>query len=233
LPRLQERRAQSGHPHRILVDEAHHLLPAKWQPTSAIIREMTGLLFVTVHPDQISPSVLQCVDIVVALGDDPLGTVRLFAAKRGLAVPTSPTPVPAALAPGCAMIWRAGANAPPTIILTALPRMERQRHRRKYAEGELPPDRSFYFRGPKRHLNLRARNLIAFRQLAEGVDDATWLHHLRQGDYSRWIEEAIKDRSLAHTVRQVEITTSLSARESRRRVADAIEERYTSPSTGV
>ncbi len=31
-PRLQELRARSGRPHWIVVDEAHHLLPAEWQP---------------------------------------------------------------------------------------------------------------------------------------------------------------------------------------------------------
>jgi hypothetical protein len=31
------------------------------------------------------------------------------------------------------------------------------------------------------------------RIMAEGVDDATWLHHLRAGDYSRWLRDSIKD----------------------------------------
>jgi hypothetical protein len=115
----------------------------------------------------------------------------------------------------------------------AFSRIERQRHRRKYAEGELPPERSFYFRGPDGKLNLRAQNLIVFCQLAEGVDDATWLHHLRQGDYSRWMEAAIKDPSLAQMIQQIEGMPILSAQESRQRIADAIEERYTLPSTGI
>jgi hypothetical protein len=72
-----------------------------------------------------------------------------------------------------------------------------------------------------------------FRQLAEGVDDVTWLYHLRKGDYSRWMETAIKDPSLARMVHQVEDMLPLSPRESRQRVAHAIEERYTFPATGV
>jgi hypothetical protein len=39
---------------------------------------------------------------------------------------------------------------------------------------------SFYFRGPDDKLKLRAQNLAVFVQLAEGVDDETWLFHLRQ-----------------------------------------------------
>ena len=36
-----------------------------------------------------------------------------------------------------------------------------------------------------------------FIQLAEGVDEGTWLPHLAQGDYSRWTANAIKDDELA------------------------------------
>src|SRR5262249_41723047 len=57
--------------------------------------------------------------------------------------------------------------------------------------GELPPDRSFYFRGPEGKLNLRCRNLAFFLEVAAGVDDDTLLYHLRHGDYSRWFRDAI------------------------------------------
>jgi hypothetical protein len=72
-----------------------------------------------------------------------------------------------------------------------------------------------------------------FRQLADGVDDETWLHHLRRGDYSRWMKMAIKDPSLAEIVHEVEGMPQLSAHDSRQRVATAIQERYTLPATGV
>ncbi len=72
-----------------------------------------------------------------------------------------------------------------------------------------------------------------FRQLADGVDDETWLYHLRQGDYSRWMNTAIKDPSLAEIVHMVEALPDLPAHESRQRVATAIQERYTMPATGV
>jgi len=51
------------------------------------------------------------------------------------------------------------------------PRQHLRRHTRKYAEGELDEDRSFYFRGPEGRLNLRAQNLALFLQIAEGVDN--------------------------------------------------------------
>jgi len=104
-----------------------------------------------------------------------------------------------------------------------------RRHRRKYAEGELDPERSFYFRGPKGKLKLRAQNLEIFMQLAEGVDDATWLHHLRRGDYSGWLREAIKDDELASEVAKIEQSRQNSAAQTRALIKAAIEQRYTGP----
>ena len=109
--------------------------------------------------------------------------------------------------------------ARPRACACSRPRTEHKRHVRKYAEGELGPDRSFYFRGPDDRLNLRAQNLQLFLQVADGVDDDTWLHHLRQRDYSRWIREAMKDEELANDVAGIEnagdVAPKLSANESR------------------
>jgi uncharacterized protein DUF5752 len=101
------------------------------------------------------------------------------------------------------------------------------RHSRKYAEAELPHDRSFYFRGTERKLNLRAQNLKLFGQIARGVDDATRSHHLRARDYSRWIRSALKDDALAEDVARIENDSQASANQSREEILSAIERRYT------
>jgi hypothetical protein len=64
--------------------------------------------------------------------------------------------------------------------------------------------RGFYFKGPDQVLNLRAYNLSIFIQLADGVDDATWMHHLEAHDYPRWLKVAIKDDELSDAVRDIE-----------------------------
>jgi hydroxymethylpyrimidine pyrophosphatase-like HAD family hydrolase/energy-coupling factor transporter ATP-binding protein EcfA2 len=230
LPKLQEKRRSTGRPHRILVDEAHHLLPKTWRGTPESIRELQSMIFVTVHPDRLAPHAMDAVDVAIALGQDPLSTLRPLVDRQQ---PRAAVPPDEELKPGEALLWRKTEARTVERLLMAVPRVERQRHRRKYAEGELPPERSFYFRGPDGKLNLRAQNLIMFRQIADGVDDETWLHHLRQGDYSHWMETAIKDAALAQIIHEVEGIPELSARDSRRRVADAIEERYTLPATGV
>jgi hypothetical protein len=45
---------------------------------------------------------------------------------------------------------------------------------------------------------------MLFHQMAGGVDEATWLYHLRRGDYARWFAEAIKDDDLAELARQLQ-----------------------------
>jgi hypothetical protein len=70
---------------------------------------------------------------------------------------------------------------------------------------------------------------MLFNQIADGVDDATWLHHFAQGDYSRWFRDTIKDDGLAAEAARIERQDDLSPRESRARIRAAIEGRYTGP----
>ena len=51
--------------------------------------------------------------------------------------------------------------------------------------------------------------------LAQGVDDETWLFHLRRGDYTRWFRDAIKDNDLAEEVESLETSEDpMQSRES-------------------
>jgi hypothetical protein len=102
---------------------------------------------------------------------------------------------------------------------------------RKYALGELPPDRSFYFRGPDERLNLRAQNLQIFLQLAEGIDADTWTHHLRRGDYSQWFRLCIKDEQLAREAEEVQRRADISAEESLANIRELIDRYYVPPVT--
>jgi hydroxymethylpyrimidine pyrophosphatase-like HAD family hydrolase len=226
LPRLQGLRAQTGRPHWILVDETHHLLPEPWEKSKlAPPRELGGMMFITVHPEHVRREVLEAVDHILVIGHSPAATLATFDERLGLTPPPAPSrPLPA----GEALIWTPHAAEPPLTLKTIAPRTAHRRHIRKYAEGELPEERSFYFRGRDGRLNLRAQNLLLFLQIAEGVDDETWLHHLERGDYSRWFREKIKDADLARQAATVE-HAGLSPRESRDRIRALIGERYTAP----
>jgi len=72
LSRLQAGRTLAGRPHWIVVDEAHHLLPADWQPAPEILSEvLSSMIYVTVHPETLSPTILKRIDAMAAIGDDP------------------------------------------------------------------------------------------------------------------------------------------------------------------
>src|SRR5258708_21641665 len=50
LPRLLELRRRTGHPHWLVVDEAHHLLPASWVPGLNVLpKDLQRTAFITVH----------------------------------------------------------------------------------------------------------------------------------------------------------------------------------------
>jgi hypothetical protein len=163
------------------------------------------------------------VDAVVGIGQLAESVIREVAKLQQHKVELPGRAPPA----GQAMLWLRDGHEPPFLFTPATARAERRRHIRKYATGELDPDRSFFFRGPDNKLNLRAQNLDLFVQLADGVDDETWMHHLRAGDYSRWFRDNIKDPDLARDAETVEQESSLSPQVSRQRIRAAIESRYT------
>jgi hypothetical protein len=223
LPRLQELRVRTGRPHWILIDEAHHVLPSSRKAAGlAVPQEMVGMMLLTLEPDRVAPAILPSFDVVIAIGENPAATMRIFAEAVGEKPPRLGRTT---ANPGEAVAWFRGTGRDPVWFRTALPRAERRRHRRKYAEGELPPDLCFYFRGPEGKLHLRAQNLAMFLQMADGVDDETWLFHLKEGDISRWFRTVIKDPELAAEAEWME-SIEITAEESRKRIRAEIEQRY-------
>jgi len=161
--------------------------------------------------------------VVVATAQAPEQVIKSVCAAVDAPVPPLP-PVPDQRE---LLSWFRRSQQAPFSLRSVPGQSERRRHVRKYAQGELGEDKSFYFRGPGKQLNLRAQNLALFVQLAEGVDDQTWLYHLEHGDYSRWFRDAIKDEGLAEEAAQIESLSGSSAAASRARIRLAIEQRYT------
>jgi hydroxymethylpyrimidine pyrophosphatase-like HAD family hydrolase len=226
LPALHAMRARTGRPHWIVVDEAHHLWPASWGLVPATVPHRLGeTVLVTVDPGELARPLLPLMDVAVAVG--PRATETLAAVARGLGA-TAPASPAAAVRRGEVIAWFPRRDGDAVLLETIPARSSRLRHLRKYAEGDLGPN-AFVFRGPDRRLRLRAQNLVAFADLGDGVDDDTWLFHLRGGHYSQWIRLAVKDRDMAGEVAAIEQAKDLSADESRRLVRDAIERRYTLP----
>jgi hypothetical protein len=225
LPRLQELRARTARPHWLIFDEAHHLLPTSWSPASGTVPQaLETTILITVHPDHLSPAALKNINVLLVTGKAPMETLRAFAKATDLSAPAGDE---VELKTGEAMIWFCRQDQKPIRVRTVPGKAERRRHLRQYAEGEVSPEESFYFRGPESKLNLRAQNLNVFLQLADGVDDDTWMYHLKRGDYTRWFRHVIKDEPLAKDALAIEQDQAISPSESRSRIKQAVETRYT------
>jgi HAD superfamily hydrolase (TIGR01484 family) len=219
-------RARTGRPHWLVLDEAHHLSPRGADVHSAPFpQELTSTILITTNPDKLSLAALQSVRTVVALGEGATDILRSFCTTVAHAPPR------VALTPGesSVLYWSAESDAA-QLVRVGEARQSHQRHLRKYAQGQLGEDKSFYFRGPAGALNLRAHNLAMFLQMAAGVDADTWLFHLQRGDYSRWFRESIRDLELAQAIQRLE--TLRDAESSRLQLKDLIERRYAAAPVG-
>lgn len=217
-------RTRTGRPHWIVFDEAHHLMPAEWGHLGDTLPQQLGeTISVTVQPEHLPPAMLSLIDLVIVVGPSPEKTLRGFcrATGRNLAWSNGLRYVS-----GQAIVWYPRRSEPIQAMRVIPPRLARIRHRRKYAEGDMR-FHSFYFRGPDNRHNLRAQNLNIFAQIAEGIDEETWMYHLRRGDYSRWFRDAIKDPYLADQTERIERRQHLQPHETRDLIRRLIETRYT------
>jgi hypothetical protein len=226
MPSLQAMRARTGRPHWLVLDEAHHMLPPTWGPAGSTLPLRLGeTILITVHPDHVNPLILESIDIAVAIGRSPGETLAKFAdtAGRSLARPGD-----VSYDPDRVIAWFLRKGEAPFPMEAKQGRVERIRHHRKYAEGNLRVH-SFYFRGPGNQHNIKAHNLAIFCQIAEGIDEATWMFHLRRGDYSRWFRHTIKDDHLATETERIERRGDLGAADTRALVRELVGARYTLP----
>jgi hypothetical protein len=227
MARIAELRAAAGRPHWIVLDEAHHLFPAQSEALPAV-NITPSTFFVTTRPELVSAGALVDVEIVVAVGDDPSATIESARRILGASDPGAAVALDHAHT-GTAVVWKRSDPARLLVIATTPGKSELRRHVRKYAEGELAPEKSFYFTGPEDRQNLRAQNLVTFAALSDGVDDETWTYHLARHDYSNWMRNSIGDDGLAEAVRKAEDDSGLGPRAARDAIIAAVRERYTSP----
>jgi hydroxymethylpyrimidine pyrophosphatase-like HAD family hydrolase len=222
---LHDLRRKYGRPHWIVIDEAHHVIPCTGDARVFEWLQPGGVVMLTVDPQSLLPQAVRSVTLAVVLGQASEALIASLTRIQGRPEPTWPNDDdhrPAVLA------WRPGEGSVAPVELAACDGTHR-RHRRKYAEADLGPVHSFYFRGPSGQVALRAHNLIAFTDALSTVDDATWLFHLQRGDYSAWLRGSMGDDDCADAIRRIEERQDLSPQRSRALVRDAILARYTLP----
>lgn len=218
---LLELKARTGRPHLFLVDEAHHVLPLN-TPLDLHLLE-SGVCYVTVFPKELKSEVLKSCNVFLSFDSLTGELLRQFTDAHAVQAPA----LPDTLSDKQLSLWRLNEDRVLPVIPIP-PRKKPRRHRGKYAEGELPEERSFYFRGPEGKLNLRAYNLTIFLQIAEGIDDLTWEYHLKRGDYADWFH-ALKDEKLAYEAQRIAVLENVDAKETRALIKEAVERRYLAP----
>lgn len=144
LPELTSLRAVLGRPHVVIVDEAHHMLPSQWDPGAvALPQGMEGFLFISTQPEAVSPRLLKTVTRLLIVGKNPDVALGTFCQARGLCDFEAPAEVE------LGKVLAIDVAAERMESLKVIPGQgHRMRHKRKYAEGELGNDKSFWFRGP-------------------------------------------------------------------------------------
>ena len=221
---LLELRKSLGHPHWFIFDEAHHLIP-KGAANSFfnIPRDLNNFMLVTTEPELINPSVISHTDLIIVIGKEPHNIFKQYAELKRIPLPNISIKE---LNKGEAWIWESS-KAEPFPARIEKPVQLMQRHKKKYATGDMQ-DKSFYFRGPGEKLNLKANNLMLFIQMAEGLDDDTWMYHLGKKEYSDWFRNAVHDDELADAAEKIE-GQATDAAKSKEAILTLIKEKYTAP----
>jgi hypothetical protein len=93
----------------------------------------------SVHPDNVAPAVLRLVNTLIVVGRDPQATVDAFARGRGEAAVGLPEH-----GEDHRLAWLVRVGSSPVRFRVSEPEVDRRRHQRKYSEGELGEDISFY-----------------------------------------------------------------------------------------
>lgn len=218
---IAELRRQYGHPHWLLLDEAHHLLPA----AAGIERadwpvDDNNFILISTSPHALSAATLSRVGMVIALGKDPAYPFEQFCKIVGVAMPS----VPPSLAENEIWVWDRETDKAPFAAQYHLPAQLQQRHKKKYAQGEMGYN-SFVFTGPENKMHLVANNLMLFIHLAEGIDTDTWTYHLQRGDFTRWFRNSVHDEDLAKVGEEAEGLPEPA--DSKQKIISFIAQKYT------
>ncbi|MCC8426415.1 HAD-IIB family hydrolase [Mucilaginibacter sp. UR6-11] len=224
LTAIIDLRTRTGHPHFLILDEAHHLLPAAYAACYYNMPDdFTNFFAVTTQPRLLCSDFLRRVNIALLMGEAPDQAMQAFSSLTEAQIVLPDNLV---FQKGDILVWQQG-NTTARLARGDMPSRVLMRHKRKYASGDMH-ENSFFFTGPSRRLNLKANNLMLFIQIGRGIDDETWLFHLHRHDYSKWFRYAVKDEKLAMAAAHIE-DQGLNAEGSRQAIFHAILERYTAP----
>ncbi|HEX5170419.1 MAG TPA: hypothetical protein VFW11_14680, partial [Cyclobacteriaceae bacterium] len=216
LQTLLKLRNELGHPHWVLMDEAHHFLTGE-SALRISQDEFNNFLLITNSPESLNTDLLKILGMAIVVGENPIRQLEYIGGIRKMKYPASPV-----LSTGEAYVWNFENELENGVITLRSPGQFLLRHKKKYAHGDLN-EKSFYFTGGENRLNLRATNLMTFANLAEGIDDDTWDYHLGRKDFFNWFKTAVNDDELA----EVSEKARRNPTASKKMILDFIKKKYT------
>ncbi|MGV2130823.1 HAD-IIB family hydrolase [Agrobacterium vitis] len=222
LPRIEMLRKTTGRPHWIIADEAHHYLPNLCNATSEMVGGVNaGLVLATISPDWLPHTIVGTIDYVMAFGTTAFDIIQQFGGASMSSKYSQPR-----LGPDEALLWSRAAPQGARRLRIEGPRHHHERHKGKYAIGNVGEDHSFYFGWSPDGQVYRARNLAEFLSKADHIPEEIWLRHLHAGDFAAWFLHVIRDDELARRAEEIAEDVNLGAKESRDQIAAIIRNRY-------
>jgi hydroxymethylpyrimidine pyrophosphatase-like HAD family hydrolase/energy-coupling factor transporter ATP-binding protein EcfA2 len=218
---LVELRRQYSRPHWLIMDEAHHLVPGpSGIAADRFPSDFNNFIVVSTSPHALHAAALSKIGMIISIGENAAYPFEQFGQLLHCEVPAT---IPK-LAEGEICIWERDGSLSPFVVRYNRPHQLLQRHKKKYAQGDMGYN-SFIFTGEEKRLHLVANNLMLFLHIAEGVDIDTWLYHLHRKDFTNWFRNTIHDEDLAKAGEEAEEMKDAVA--SRRHVLDLINQKYT------
>ncbi|HEY2151805.1 MAG TPA: HAD family hydrolase [Vicinamibacterales bacterium] len=229
LPWLAALRRRTGLPHKILLDEAHYFLGGE-HGAHLIDPELGSYILVTYHISQLAPSIRADAEAVVMVTreTDPVESQALVAM-------CAPAPASAvsinlfgelttnevALLPGAEEAHGVVTRFHLAPRLTA-----HVRHQVKYLDMPVSEKEAFVFAAGS-HLGPRVRTLKDLAAVMTALPGDRIEGHLHRHDFSRWIADVFRDRSLASHLHDIEERVqSDGTRDIAGAMAQAIRARY-------
>ena len=183
LPRSSRSCARgTGRPHWIVVDEAHHLLPADWQADGATLprRARPGCCWSRCTRTR-APAILRGRrSLVLAVGRDAAETLRASAAGAWRSAPPASEPRRAGVGRGARVAPARRRPAPRACAIVPGRASSTSATAASTPRASSARTAASTSAGPTESSTCAPRTSRLFLQIADGVDDDTWLHHLRQ-----------------------------------------------------
>jgi hydroxymethylpyrimidine pyrophosphatase-like HAD family hydrolase len=206
LPMLATLRRNSGLPHWIVLDEAHYFLHQP-EVESHVDGELAAYLLITYRPSHLPPALLRTTGSIIATSltdpEEVRALTRLCDAEG--AEPAWSKVLGSLGIDEAALIPRAAGDGRLPQRFTIAPRLTAHvRHRAKYLEVPMPPERAFRFTCNGQNFGTPARTLKEFVQIQERLPTEALEGHAQRGDFSRWIAKVFGDQPLASAIHKVE-----------------------------